>query len=272
LGATRSKRRNLVADGTRSSQDGPIKVIVCDDAEGADDDWASLVAYAAGDDGRPLKKVGEASTARGAISQGKIRSADVVLVDLVMPKVQSGKRVMAGPWIARALTRYYAAGNSPFKANPADSKDQRPLVPALILWTSNPLETVGCDVHAFVHLGGRHVVDKQATVKKQVELIRTVVASDERWAPQPDGLTPQLRKVLQMLDAGWSNREMADALFVEAKTIEGYSGDLRRSLGVAKNAAKGAGPVLAAAKAEGITWVPIRYLADPGEDPLSLAS
>lgn len=248
-----------------------IKVLVCDDAEGAEDDWARLAAHAGGDGGRPLEKVGEASTASRAIEQGKVRLADVVLVDLVMPKIETGKRVFAGPWIARALTRFYESPRSPFKTDPLDAQDTRPTAPVLLLWTSNPLETVGCDVHAFVELGGQNVVDKQAAVTKQVETIRSAVATREPWPPPPDGLTPQLRSVLQMLDAGWSTKQIAAALVVTEKTAEGYKGDLRGRLGVPPDAAQGAGPVIAAAKAEGITWIPLRYLGDPGEDPLSLA-
>jgi DNA-binding NarL/FixJ family response regulator len=248
-----------------------IKVLVCDDAEGAEDDWARLVAHAGSDGGRPLEKAGEASTARRAILQGKARLADVVLVDLVMPKVEGGKRVFAGPWIARALTRFYASAESPFKTDPLDAQDARPSAPVLLLWTSNPLEAVGCDVHAFVELGGQNVVDKQATVAKQVEMIRSAVSTGERWSPPADALTPRLRSVMQMLDAGWSNKQIATTLVVVEKSIEGYKGDIRKRLGVPPDAAQGAGPVIAAAKAEGITWVPLRYLDDPGEDPLSLA-
>lgn len=250
-----------------------IKVIVCDDSEGADADWAVLVEHAGGDGGPRLEMAGSSRrvpSAREAIAVGKTRRAHVVLVDLVMPIVEGGKRVVAGPWIARALSEHYARPDSPHKTTD-DPADPRPAAPALVLWTSNPLETVGCEVRAFMHLGGRHVVDKQQSVQKQVELIRSIVLASERWRPEPDGVTDRLRQLLAMMIAGVSKNEIAARWIVAPGTVEDYITVLRRNLGASAAKAKGAGPLVDAARRKGVTWVPYEYTRDPGDDPLALA-
>lgn len=245
-----------------TAADDAIRILACDDSETADADLAAIVEYAENDGGPPLKLSGingRIDNASAAITAGRRTACDVVLLDLVMPKTSHGKPVFAAPWIARALTSHYIA-------------ELRSRPPALVLWTSNPLKTAPCEVRAFMALGGRHVIDKQESVRKQVELIRGIVLLDERWEPAKDGLTNRERELLALLVEGRSHQTIANELVVAPKTVTGYVGDLRHKLGVTATDAQGAGPLRTAAERAGISWVPPVYLRapDPG-DPLSLA-
>lgn len=252
---------------------GPIRVFVCDDADVATkSDWAALHDYALNHPGRPLEKVGDARCASEAIDQGKSRDADVILIDLVMPRFEHGRRIIAGPWIARALTEHYRSPQSNFRPDGATQDDPRRPAPRLLLWTSNPLETVRNDVHAFVELGGWDVVDKQATTQKQVETIRRVADGGERWQPE-DSVSPALREALELLAAGFTQGQIAKLLGIENKAAESRVSRLRQELGVSAGAGRGAGPVIEAARTQGVSWVPWHYRQTPSkENPFQLAS
>lgn len=248
-----------------SATDRPVHVVVCDDADTrARRSWEAIERYAESDGGRPLSAIAWAHTAKAAIDRVEDSfHPDVVLVDLLLPLRRLGEPArIAAPWIARDLRRRWdeqsgVGGHSE---------------PALVLWTANPLAPgTGCDTHAFMDLGGSHVIDKNLDDAEHVRILRAVADPDperrETWSPPTSlPLTPREREVLVCMEAGLSTDTIAERLVIEPKSVEALRGRVRHAFGVPGSDGRGFAPLLEAARRWGYLWTPLRY-TEPLGDP-----
>ena len=148
---------------SQDGRTGRIRTVVCDDGGRTRSDWIRMEEIANTDGGRGISAVSFAGSGKEALYQAsrpRRDPVDVILIDLVMPARASERQRIVAPWIARALCQ----------GNPGE---QHPGPPALILWTSNPMKKMGCETHAFIHLGGHQVIDKEDAPDQQVAQLRT---------------------------------------------------------------------------------------------------
>lgn len=171
-----------------------------------------------------LAVVGEAADGAEALAVVAAQRPDVLLLDVRMP-------VLDGIEVARRLG---AVGQLP---------------PTILLTTFDDDEALLAGMRA----GARGFLLKDVTFETLTDAIRAVARGEslirpavteralkavERVAPEfdslerPDPLTPREVEVLRLLAAGWSNREIADAIGTREGTVKNHISSVLSKLGV----------------------------------------
>ncbi len=184
-----------------------IRIVLADDHTLVRDGIRTLLGLVA-----DLALVGEAASGREAIATTLATRPDVLLLDMRMPEGD-------GLFVVRELAR---AGCLP---------------PTLILTTFEDDEAA----IEVVRAGARGFLLKDVTLSRLVDAVRALAAgetliqpaltarAEQRLAREPvkpaaaaDAISPREREVLRLLAAGYSNREIARALFIAEGTVKNH--------------------------------------------------
>jgi DNA-binding NarL/FixJ family response regulator len=197
-----------------------IRIVLADDHTLVREGIRTLLGLVA-----DLALVGEAATGRAAIDTVLATSPDVLLLDMRMPEGD-------GRFVVEELARRGA------------------LPPTLILTTFDD-DAAAIDV---VRAGARGFLLKDITLDRLVTAVRALAAGQtliqpalteraaqklteaaaarpaDRLGPQPasaaaaaeEPISPREREVLRLLAAGYSNREIARALFIAEGTVKNH--------------------------------------------------
>ncbi len=170
--------------------------------------------------------VGEAGDGAEAVRVVVEARPDVLLLDMRMPGGD-------GLWVVRELRR-------------------REMLPSTLILSTFDDEAAALDV---VRAGARGFLLKDVTLERLVGAVRTVAAGGTMMRPRmtaraegelasrgprvpaaPDGilgdLTEREREVLRLLASGFSNREIARALFVAEGTVKNHVSNILTKMGV----------------------------------------
>jgi DNA-binding NarL/FixJ family response regulator len=160
--------------------------------------------------------VGEAATAKQAVSKARAFQPDVVLLDLVLPR-RSG----------------YDAIPNLLKACPSTN---------IVVVSS---QTQPTSVRQAVGAGARGYVPKRASDTELIEAVRRVAAGERYVDPQlgaqvvaPDDvpalepISERERDVLHLLALGYTNQEIGSKLFISVRTVDTHRAHIMQKLGL----------------------------------------
>jgi DNA-binding NarL/FixJ family response regulator len=175
-------------------------------------------------DGEPdIEVVGEAGTAAQALERIGLYRPDVALLDVQLPD-GSGVEVCRDlrsthPEVACVMLTSF--------------NDDEALVRAVLAGASGYLlkQVRGADIVESIRrvAAGETLLDP-GLVERVTERIRRDAAEDERLSV----LSPQERKVLDLLANGRTNRQIAEELFLAEKTVKNYVSNLLSKMGMSR--------------------------------------
>jgi NarL family two-component system response regulator LiaR len=169
-----------------------------------------------------IEVVGEASDGAEALAQAEALQPDVILMDLVMPKmdgIEATRQVTASQQGMRVLVlTSFAADDKVFPAIKAGAL-------GYILKDTGPDDLVRAirQVHR-----GEPTLEPEIARKVLFEL-----AQPPKRPPTPDPLTPREMDVLRLLAQGKSNREIADELVLAELTVRTHVSNILGKLHLA---------------------------------------
>jgi DNA-binding NarL/FixJ family response regulator len=198
-----------------------IRIVLADDHMLIREGIRALVALVP-----DMSLVGEAKDGTEAVRVVVDTRPDVLLLDMRMPGGD-------GLWVVRELRR-------------------RELLPSTLILSTFDDDAAALDV---VRAGARGFLLKDVTLDRLVDAVRTLAAGGTMIRPRmtaraegelairgvqipaaPDGeladLTEREREVLRLLASGFSNREIARALFVAEGTVKNHVSNILTKMGV----------------------------------------
>ena len=197
----------------------PVRVLLVDD-----DDLmrAGLRSVLSSDDG--IEVVGEAGDGRAALDEIRKLRPDLVLMDIRMPEldgISATREVLAAePELKVVVLTTFEEDDYIFEALSAGAS-------GFLLKRTKPEELI-----AAIHT----VADGDSLLSPSVT--RRVI---DRMAGQPaaalsgaqlEALTPREREVLELVGRGLSNREIAEAFFIEESTVKTHVKRILMKLGL----------------------------------------
>jgi two-component system, NarL family, response regulator LiaR len=211
------------SDGDRAHHQ-PLRVIVADD-----DPLARRVVRDALETGG-LVVVAEAGNGREAVELSLYYKPDVILMDLVMPDmdgIQATRRILAREpeleIVILTSTDDDEVGLAGLRAGASGYLSKRVGV-----------ETLPRALHSAV--AGEAVVSRRLTTRL-VDSMRRMRPDGAGIRPVRSRLTPREWEVLDLLCAGKSTDDIADALVLSAETVRSHIKNLLRKLGVSSRQA-----------------------------------
>jgi len=189
-----------------------IRVLVVDDHEVVREGLRTFLALQDG-----MEIVGEAGDGEAAVREAERLKPDVILMDLVMPRLD-------GVGAMRELRRRLPAARVIVLTSFAD--DER-LLPAI---------RAGAAGYLLKNVPPRELARAVRAAHAGEALLDTAVAArlvDAIAAPEPDLLTPREREVLALLARGLSNKRIARELGLAEKTVKTHVSHVLHKLGVA---------------------------------------
>jgi DNA-binding NarL/FixJ family response regulator len=195
----------------------PIRVFIVDDHEIVRKGIRALLGTK-----RDIQVVGEACDGVEAVTQSKILHPDVVLMDLVMPKVdgiQATREITAGlPGTRVLVLTSFAADEQVFPAIKAGAL-------GYLLKDSGPQELVQA-IRQVYH--GEPSLDPSIARKVLAEL-----SSPPQKPLTPDPLTARELDILRLIAQGHSNKEIAEKLVIADETVHAHVSNILSKLHLA---------------------------------------
>jgi DNA-binding NarL/FixJ family response regulator len=164
--------------------------------------------------------VGEAGTAKAAVSKARALQPDVVLLDLVLPR-RSGFDAIPDLLMACPATNIVVVSS----------------------------RTHPTSVRQAVAAGARGYVPKRASDTELIDAVRRVAAGERYVDPQlgaqvvaPDDvpalepISGRERDVLHLLAMGYTNQEIGSKLFVSVRTVDTHRAHIMQKLGLGTRA------------------------------------
>ncbi|MBN1318854.1 MAG: response regulator transcription factor [Anaerolineales bacterium] len=205
----------------------PIRVLVVDDHAIVRDGIRSLLAT------HPtIIVVGEAENGEGAVSAALKLKPDIILMDLVLPKmdgIEATRRIVARWPEARVLVlTSFAADDKVFPAIKAGALGY--------LLKDSPSEDLVRAIHALHH--GESMLHPRIARKLMQELYRQdesppVDLDEDSKEPLVELLTAREIEVLKMIAKGLTNQEIADVLCISDRTVTTHVSNILGKLHVA---------------------------------------
>lgn len=195
-----------------------IRVFLVDDHEVVRRGVAELLSSE--DD---IEIAGEAATAETAVGRILATSPDVAVLDVQLPD-GSGVEVCrevrsARPDIACLMLTSFAEDEALFEAIMAGAA-------GFVL-----KQVKGSELLDSIRriAAGESLLDPKVT-ERVLERLRRAPEEDERLK----GLTPQERRILELLADGLTNRQIADEMFLAEKTVKNYVSNLLSKMGMSR--------------------------------------
>jgi NarL family two-component system response regulator LiaR len=195
----------------------PIRVLIADDHEIVRKGIRALLATK-----RDIQVVAEASDGAEAVTQAKIYNPDVVLMDLVMPKmdgIQATREITINqPGVHVLILTSFAADQQVFPAIKAGAL-------GYLLKDSGPQELVQAIRQVY---RGEPSLDPSIARKVLTEL------SNPPHKPlTPDPLTARELEILRLVAQGKSNKEIAGTLVIAEETVHTHVSNILNKLHLA---------------------------------------
>ena len=169
-----------------------------------------------------LAVVGEASDGRDALEQADALHPDVILMDLVMPKLD-------GVGAMRELRRRRTGGRVIVLTSFLDDERLLPAIEAgaagYLLKDVQPSELARAIRAAHA---GEAIIDPSAAAR----LVRAIADGAQRTVDDRERLTQREREVLELIANGRSNKRIALELGISEKTVKTHVGHVLAKLGV----------------------------------------
>jgi DNA-binding NarL/FixJ family response regulator len=152
-----------------------------------------------------LELVGEAASGEAALRVVAETRPDVLLLDMRMPEGD-------GLFVVSELAR-------------------RGQLPATLILTTFDDDAAAIEV---VRAGARGFLLKDVTLERLVSAVRALAAGETLIQPAltARAMTPREREVLRLLAAGYSNREIARALFIAEGTVKNHVSNILTKMAV----------------------------------------
>jgi len=209
------KKRKQEPSDRKSS--GPIRILIADDHEIVRKGLGVLLATEPG-----LKVVGEAQDGQEAVDKAASLKPDVVLMDLVMPRldgIEATRRITeAHPGIRILVLTSFAADDKVFPAVKAGAL-------GYLLKDSSPEELL--EAIRRVHRGEPSL--EPAIARKVLQEISHPGAEK----PTSDPLTARELEVLRLIAQGLSNKEIASKIFIAEWTVRTHVSSILSKLHLA---------------------------------------
>lgn len=171
--------------------------------------------------------VGQASDGQSAVRVVRERRPDVALMDIRMPGIdgiEATRRIVADPLLATTkilVLTTYDLDEYVYQAVRAGAS-------GFLLKSAPPLQLVAA-IHAVA--AGDTLLAPEITRRLLEEYVRRPAPGGALLAPLTE-LTDRELDVLRLIARGWSNSEIAAALFVSEPTVKTHINRLFRKLGV----------------------------------------
>jgi DNA-binding NarL/FixJ family response regulator len=201
---------------------GVIRVLLADDQRVVREGLGTLLGLLDG-----IELVGTAADGEEAVALAAARDADVVLMDLRMPRCDG----------IEAIRRLAERGERPRAIALTTYADQPSVLAALRAGARGYLtKDAGAeDIRAAVQAVARGEAALDPTVQHHVlaGLAAPVPDAGPADAPElPDGLTPREAQVLALIAEGLTNAEIAERLVVSAATVKSHVNHIFAKAGV----------------------------------------
>jgi len=196
-----------------------IRVLVVDDHAILRDGISALLALH--DD---IEVVGEATDGREAIESARQSTPDVVIMDIAMPLMNGLE-----------ATRVIRKENPKTRVVILTQYDNKEYVSSSLKAGAGgcvPKRAVAADLVSAirsVHMGDSYLHPSVARTLVDDYLRRVESADDE---DDYDRLSKREREVLKLVAEGYTNRQIADILFVSVKTVLGHRTSVMEKLGI----------------------------------------
>jgi DNA-binding NarL/FixJ family response regulator len=191
----------------------PITLLLVDDHALIREAFSSLLGGDDGTSGGRFRIIGQASNGREAVRMALQHRPDLILMDVLMPILDGGDA----------------------------AREIRQRLPAIRILMVSSVETArsvtlardsGADGYVFKS------EDRTALLAAIEKVMTGHTIFPDRLADGDDQsvLTRRERQVLKLMIEGWKNREIAEALFITARTVEKHRANVIRKVGSAKPA------------------------------------
>jgi two-component system, NarL family, response regulator LiaR len=195
----------------------PIRVLIVDDHEIVRKGIRALLATK-----RDIQVIGEARDGAEAVTQAQTLHPDVILMDLMMPKVngiQATREITAGQTGARVLVlTSFAADEQVFPAIKAGAL-------GYLLKDSGPQELVQAIRQVF---RGESSLDPSVARK-----VLNEISTPTQKPLTPDPLTARELEILRLVAQGKSNKEIAGNLVIAEETVHTHVSNILNKLQLA---------------------------------------